>query len=118
MAAERICPHCQASNPPNLSAKCVKCKKRLPEYCFACYAAVPDENARTCPACGQRRWVSGDLTDLPCAFEKGRRRTHRNMGAVMKAGKVMHMWRCMTCFAEETRTDPFSHFPDRPLAEV
>ena len=118
MAAERICPHCKTQNPLGVGGKCVKCKKRLPEYCFACYAAVSDENVAACPACGRRRWIFGDLTDLPCTLEKGRQRSHRNMGAVMKTGKVMQIWRCMTCFAEETHTDALAHFPDRPLAEV
>lgn len=118
MDAQRICPHCQAANPFGVGGKCVKCKKRLPEYCFGCYAAVPDANAPACPACGRRRWVFGDLTDVACSFEKGRRREQRYMGAVAKDGKVLHEWRCMTCFAEETHTDAFAHFPDRPLAEV
>jgi hypothetical protein len=118
VTAERMCPHCRASNPLGVGGKCVTCKKRLPEYCFACYAAVADENATVCPACGRRRWVFGDFAELACAFEKGRRRQHRYMTALMKGGKAMHEWRCMTCFSDETRTDASTHFPDRPLAQV
>src|SRR6266508_2561397 len=118
MAAERICPHCQTQNLLGVGGKCAKCKKPLPEYCFACYGAVPDENVTACPACGRHRWVFGDFAELTCAFEKGRRRQHRYMTTLMKGGKAIHEWRCMNCFADETHTDPFAHFPDRPLAEV
>jgi hypothetical protein len=118
MAADRICPHCQAPNPLGARGKCVRCKKTLPEYCFACSAAIPDESTPACPSCGRRRWVFGDFTELACAFENGRRRQHRYMTTLMKGGRVMHEWRCMTCFSDETRTDASAHFPDRPLAQV
>lgn len=118
MSGERTCPHCQAPNPLDASAKCVRCRRPLPAYCFSCYAALPDEKAAKCAACGQRRWVFGDFTELSCTFEKRRRRSHRYMTTLMKSGKAMHEWRCMTCFSDETRTDAFAHFPDRPLAEV
>lgn len=118
MAGERICPDCQTQNPPGVGGKCAKCKKRLPGYCFACYAAVTDENATACPTCGRRRWIFGDFTELACTFEKGRRRQVRYMTTLMKGGKLVHEWRCMTCFSDETHTDALVHFPDRPLAQV
>lgn len=118
VTGERICPSCQAPNPLDVGAKCVRCRKRLPAYCFACYAPVPGETATSCAACGQRRWVFGDFSDLACTFEKGRRRQHRYMATRMQNGKVVHEWRCMSCFSDETQTDPVAHFPDRPLAQV
>lgn len=115
VSGQRICPHCQAANPLDLSAKCVKCRKRLPAYCFACYAVIPDENAPTCAACGRPRWLVGAFADLPCASEGGlTRRKHRFMTTLVKGGKVLHEWRCMKCLTDETRTDAFTHFPEVP----
>jgi hypothetical protein len=116
-ALARTCPHCGAANPLDLGSKCVRCRKRLPPYCFACYAPIGRENDTSCAQCGRRRWVAGDLADLRCNNEAGGpvTRPHAYMFARMKAGKVMHWWRCMTCYAEEdTFTDAFAHFPERP----
>lgn len=112
---ERPCPYCRAANPLDLGAKCVKCKKRLPAYCFACYAPVGDDDA-TCRACGRGRWVVGDLADLPCATENGTVRQHRYMTTLAKGGKVVHEWRCMKCLTDQTRSDALAHFPDRQAA--
>jgi len=40
------------------------------------------------------------------------------MATRMKAGKVVHQWRCMRCFAEEALTDAFNHFPRRPMMQA
>jgi hypothetical protein len=36
----------------------------------------------------------------------------------VKKGEVVHEWRCMQCFAEDTFTDAFSHFPQGPIVEA
>jgi hypothetical protein len=112
--ADRICPNCQAANPLDLSRKCVKCKKRMPEYCFGCFAAVADE-ATSCGSCGRRRWNLYDTVELRCAQERGTPlRKHRYMATVMKDKKVQHEWRCMTCLTDDTHTDAFTHFAEGP----
>lgn len=109
--AERSCPHCQTANPLDLSRKCVKCKKRLPEYCFSCFAALAD-GATSCAACGRRRWNVYDIVELPCAQEpKSPVRKLRYMTTIAKGGKVLHEWRCLKCLTDDTHTDAFTHFP-------
>ncbi len=93
----------------------MKCRKRLPAYCFACYSPI-DEDAKACAACGRGHWVVGDLTELPCAVESGTVRQHRYMTTLRKGGKVVHEWRCMKCLTDETRTDALAHFPERATA--
>jgi hypothetical protein len=114
----RNCPHCQAPNPLDLGKKCVKCRKRLPAYCFACYSAIADEKLLSCPSCGRRRWVIGDYAEIPCAGEKSRVRNQRYMKTVFKGGKVVHEWRCMTCLLDETHTDAFTHFANEVTARA
>lgn len=62
----------------------------------------------------------GDFADLPCPSEAGgaATRKQRYMTTRMKARKVVHEWRCMKCYGEETITDAFAHFPDRPVNEA
>lgn len=117
-AMARVCPHCGADgNPLDPGGKCVRCRKRLPAYCFACYASVTDPDAKSCPECGRRRWVVGDMAQLACASEAGQTvRQHRFMTVVMKAGKPLNEWRCMKCLTDDTRTDAFAHFPDQVAA--
>jgi hypothetical protein len=115
--AARTCPHCGAANRLDLGTKCSACRKRLPAYCFACYAPIASDSAPACEACGQRRWIFGDHTDLPCASEAARAtRSQAYMRTRMRGDKVVHEWRCMKCFGEDTLTDAFSHFPSRPAA--
>src|SRR5712691_1402424 len=65
----------------------------------------------SCGTCTERRWVIGDFADLPCVAEAGVVvRPHRYMTTRMRAGKVVHQWRCLRCFAEDALTDAFSHF--------
>ncbi len=110
--AERICPNCQAANPLDLSRKCVKCKKRMPEYCFGCLVALAD-GATSCASCGRRRWTLYDIVELPCAQERGTpRRKQRYMTTIVKDKKVVHEWRCLTCLTDDTHTDAFTHFPE------
>ena len=111
-ARERLCPHCAAPNAIDLAAKCVKCRKRMGPYCFSCFAAI-DEDAAVCGACGRGHWVVGDFAELPCAVENGIIREHRYLTASGKGEKITHEWRCMKCLTDQTRTDPFSRFPDR-----
>jgi len=119
VAGQRLCPLCQAVNPLDLSQKCVRCRKRLPLYCFSCYAPLAGDTEARCASCGQRRWVVGTFAALRCAAEAGSViRSHRYMTTRMKAGKVVHEWRCMKCFAEDRVTDAFSHFPEGPLIEA
>ncbi len=120
MGGERTCPHCRAANPLDLAKNCVRCRKRLPLYCFSCYAPIAGDKTSSCENCGRRRWIVGDFADLPCTSETASAvtRRHRYMETRMKAGKVVHQWRCMKCFAEDQFTDAFTHFPDRPLVEV
>jgi hypothetical protein len=116
--AERLCPTCQAANPLDLSRKCVKCKKRMPEYCFACFAALAD-GATACAACGRRRWNLYDVVELTCAAERGTPlRKMRYMTTIAKGGKVLHEWRCMTCLSDDTHTDAFSHFAEGAATTV
>jgi hypothetical protein len=118
--AARTCPSCSAPNPLDLSGKCKSCKKRLPRYCFACSAPISSEKDQSCAACGHGRWVFGDEVQLLCTNEGGkpRARPHAYMRTKMSAGKVVHEWRCLQCFAQERETDALSHFPDLPLVEV
>ena len=111
-AQERLCPHCQTPNPAELNTKCVKCRKRMGPFCFACYASV-DETATVCAACGRGRWVVGDHAQLACVVENGAVRDQRFMATVTRGGKILNEWRCMRCLTDETRSDPFAHFPER-----
>lgn len=115
-SSPRTCPHCQAANPLDLGAKCVRCRKRMPAYCFACYAAIVDEKVSSCLSCGRRRWVVGDHADLACVAEASHVRNQRYMATVFTGGKVVHVWRCMKCLLDETHTDAFTHFPDQVTA--
>lgn len=119
MAGRRLCPHCAAVNPPDLSQKCARCRGRLPQYCFSCFAPLASAKDAGCASCGRRRWVFGDFAELRCVAEAGSvSRSHAYMTTRMKIGKVLHEWRCMKCFAEDTVTDAFSHFPEGPLVET
>jgi len=115
----RSCPNCGAPNPLDLSNKCKSCKKSLPTYCFACFAPVREKDVE-CAACGQPRWVFGAETELSCVNEgkEPKVRTHGFMRTFQKAGKPVHEWRCLQCFAQELLTDPFTHFPDRVRVEA
>lgn len=116
-ASARLCPACGAANPLDLSKKCVRCRKALPLYCFGCYEPIAGEKEARCPGCGRGRWVVGDHADMPCVAEAGHpTRSQRYMTTRVRAKKIVHEWRCMKCFAEDTLTDPFRHFPDRKEA--
>jgi hypothetical protein len=87
--------------------------RKVPLQCFACKAPISGDSVRTCAACGRQRWIFGDFDDLKCASETvATLRSHAYMRTRMQAGKVVHEWRCMKCFGEDTVTDAFSHFPD------
>jgi hypothetical protein len=111
-ARERLCPHCEAPNPIGLGSKCVKCRKRMGPYCFACFAPIGEDDA-SCRACGRGHWVVGDFAQIPCAVENGTVREHRYMTAVGKGERLSNEWRCLKCLTDQTRTDAFAHFPDR-----